>query len=85
VDKKVTEDNLERKSELLEKLKQGTINRNEAQELKVILEREREDASRQGNALLVLGIALLLGFLVQYLSEEKIIDKITKFFSGRKR
>lgn len=85
MDKKVTEDNLERKSELLEKLKQGTINRNEAQELKMTLEREREDASRQGNALLVLGIALLLGFLVQYLSEEKIIDKITKFFSGRKR
>ena len=81
----MTEDNLERKSGLLEKLKQGTINRNEAQELKTILEREREDASRQGNALLVLGIALLLGFLVQYLSEEKIIDKITKFFSGRKR
>jgi hypothetical protein len=82
----VSQPNLEtRKSELLEKLRLGTINRIEAQELKTTLEREREDASRQGNAFLVLGIALLLGFLVQYLSEEKIIDKITKFFSRKKR
>lgn len=82
----MSQPNLEtRKSELLEKLKLGTINRIEAQELKTILEREREDASNQGNAFLVLGIALLLGFVMQYLSEEKIIDKITKFFSGKKR
>ena len=43
----------------------------EAQELKMTLEREREDASREGNDILVLGIALLLGFIVRYLSEEK--------------
>ncbi len=73
-----------RKSELLEKLRQGTISRRESEELKTTLEREREDASRQGNTFLVLGIALLLGFVMKYLSEERIIDKITKFFSGKK-
>jgi len=26
----------------------------------------------------------LLGFVMKYLSEERIIDKITKFFSGKK-
>jgi hypothetical protein len=35
------------------------------------LETEREEAISHGNAFLVLGIALLLGFLVQYLSGKK--------------
>jgi hypothetical protein len=75
----------QRKSELVQKFKQGTITRREAIELKTSLEQEKEQASLQGNPALVLGIAILLGFVIKYLAEHKIIDldAIKKFFSGK--
>jgi hypothetical protein len=43
-------------------------------------------ASSEGDVALVLGIAVLLGFVLKYLSDEKIIDfdKITGYFTGKK-
>jgi hypothetical protein len=73
----------QRKLEFLEKFKQGTITRGEAEQLKASLEQEKEQASVQGDTALVIGIALLLGFIVKYLADQKIIDfnTIKKFFS----
>jgi hypothetical protein len=72
-----------RKLELLEKLNEGTINRYEAIELKNALEKEKEEATKQGNTALVIGIAILLGFVIKYIADEKIIDKIIKYLSGK--
>ena len=78
-------DTEELKSKLLEKLKLGTINRREAEQLREILEREKAAATSQGDVALVLGIAVLLGFVLKYLSDEKIIDlgKLTRYFAGK--
>jgi predicted nucleic acid-binding protein len=73
------------KSRLLDKLQQGTISRGEAEMLRGILEQEKEDAERRGNAALVVGIAILLGFVAKYIADEKIVDKIVKALSGKKR
>jgi hypothetical protein len=73
------------KSRLLDKLQQGTISRSEAEMLRGILEQEKEDAERRGNAALVVGIAILLGFVAKYIADEKIVDKIIKALSGKKR
>jgi hypothetical protein len=77
---------LDRKSYLLERLKTGEIERDEAEELKTMLEKEKMKASSEGDVALVLGIAVLLGFVLKYLSDEKIIDfdKITGYFTGKK-
>jgi hypothetical protein len=73
------------KSRLLDKLQQGTISPGEAEVLRGILEQEKEDAVRRGNAALVVGIAILLGFVAKYIADEKIVDKIVKALSGKKR
>jgi hypothetical protein len=78
-------DTEELKSQLLEKLKLGTIKRREAEQLREILEREKAAATSQGDVALVLGIAVLLGFVLKYLSDEKVIDlgKLTRYFSRK--
>lgn len=69
-----------KKTELISKLKQGIITSQEAQQLKAALEKEKEEATRQGNTALVIGIAILLGFVIKYISEDKtVVDKILKF------
>ena len=75
----------EKKNLLLKKLKEGTLTRNEAQYLKTILEKEKEEATKDGNLTLIIGIAALLGFVMKYLVDEKVIDldKLTKIFSGK--
>jgi hypothetical protein len=75
----------QRKLELVEKFKLGTITRGEAEQLKASLEQEKEQASLHGDTALVIGIALLLGFVVKYIADEKIIDfnTIKKFFLGK--
>jgi hypothetical protein len=72
-----------KKTELISKLKQGTITSQEAQQLKAVLEKEKEEATRQGNTALVIGIAILLGFVIKYISEDKTVDKILKFLFGK--
>ncbi len=73
------------KSRLLDKLQQGTIRPGEAVLLRNILEKEKEDAAHTGNAALVVGIAILLGFVAKYIADENIVDKIVKVLSGKKR
>jgi hypothetical protein len=82
-----TNNPIDRKSVLLEKFKQGTINKKDAEELKSILEREKDDASNTGNILLVLGIVILLGFVASYLADMKKfdLDKLRRFLTGTKR
>jgi hypothetical protein len=76
----------DRKTYLLERLRVGLIDRQEAEELKNILELEKTKASNEGNVALVLGIAVLLGFVLKYLSDEKVIDfdKIIRYFTGKR-
>jgi len=60
-----------RRVELTEKLKTKVLGTNEADELKVILEKEKKKATTGGDLLAVLAIAFLIGLVIEYLSDEK--------------
>ena len=55
---------------LTEKLKTRQMNRNEAEELKKILESEKTTALSLGDALAILGIGFLLALVIDYLTKD---------------
>ena len=54
-------------SDLVQKLKQGTISLTEAQELRKLLEREKLMIAQQGNCLAFLAVTFLISYLDEYL------------------
>jgi hypothetical protein len=63
---------------LLSKLKQKTLQREEALELQSILEREKDEAFRIGDFILAMGAVFLLAALIGYLAEKVNIVENTK-------
>ena len=53
----------QRRSDLVQKLKQGTISLNEAQELRDLLEREKHMIAQQGNCLAFLAVTFLISYV----------------------
>jgi len=54
---------IERRKQLLEKMRVGMLTPIESTELHGLLEREKQEASDQGKFLVVLGLLILLGML----------------------
>lgn len=65
---KLTAAEIERRKYLVEKLKTKVLTPVEADELRQLLEREKQEASEAGNFLVVLGLLLLLGLVIAYLA-----------------
>lgn len=56
----------QRRSELVHKLKQGEITLAEAQELRALLEREKHMIAQQGNCLASLAVTFLIRYIDEY-------------------
>jgi hypothetical protein len=57
----------QRRSDLAQRLKQGTISLTEAQELRTLLEREKHMIAQQGNCLAFLAVTFLISYVDEYL------------------
>jgi hypothetical protein len=57
----------QRRSDLAQRLKQGTISLTEAQELRTLLEREKHMIAQQGNCLAFLAVTFLISYIDEYL------------------
>ena len=57
----------QRRSNLVQRLKQGTISLTEAQELRNLLEREKHVIAQQGNCLAFLAVTFLINNVDEYL------------------
>jgi uncharacterized membrane protein len=85
---KLTPDEINTRRILVEKFRQGLISRDEAEKLRQLLEKERQEVSESGDLMLLFGIILLLGLVIDYLGD-KDIDSLKKsideFVWGKKR
>lgn len=59
---------IERRRQLVEKLKARILTPMEGEELRRLLEKEKQEASEVGNFIVVLGLLVLLGLLIAYLA-----------------
>ena len=66
-----TQDDLIRRQELTEKMNHGTLTLREAEELRGLLEREREEAGKKGDGAAILLIGLLLLALLYFSSKKR--------------
>lgn len=57
----------QRRTDLVQRLKQGTISLTEAQELRNLLEREKHVIAQQGNCLAYLAVTFLISYVDEYL------------------
>ena len=57
----------QQRSDLVQRLKQGTISLTEAQELRNLLEREKHVIAQQRNCLALLAITFLISYVDEYL------------------
>jgi hypothetical protein len=57
----------QRRSDLAQRLKQGTISLTEAQELRDLLEREKHVIAQQRNCLAYLAVTFLISYVDEYL------------------
>jgi hypothetical protein len=62
---------ISRREYLLDRLRDGSIERKDALELKNILEKEKTEAIRVGDIAVIFGIAILLGLVIEQLSKKK--------------
>lgn len=74
------------RADLLDKLRNGNLDRKEATELKSILEHDKEVAVRAGDVALLLGITLALGLIINSLTEKKpLLESIWEFIYPKKK
>ena len=57
----------QRRSDLVQRLKQGTVSLTEAQELRNLLEREKHMVAQQRNCLALLAVTFLISYVDEYL------------------
>jgi hypothetical protein len=57
----------QRRTDLVQRLKQGTISLTEAQELRDLLEREKHVIAQQRNCLALLAVTFLISYVDEYL------------------
>jgi len=67
----LTPQQIQRKNELTQKLQTTVISPPEASELKIILEQEKKDAVSLGDIAKAIGLILLIGLVVAYLTDNK--------------
>lgn len=76
---------IEEREYLVRLLKEDRIDAYQAEELKRLLEREKEEASSAGEIIVLVGILVLLGLVIVFLTEneKKSRKSFTRFFSRR--
>ena len=74
---------INRRNQLLDKFSNDSLEPQEAEELKNILESERKQAAQLGDFLLVVSISALLALLVDFLSRHKF--NLSGFFFGKRK
>jgi hypothetical protein len=74
---KLTSEEIQRRKLLVAKFKENAITREEAEELKQLLEKEKQEASEAGEFLVLLGIVFLLALVIDFLSKHHV-----KLFEG---
>jgi hypothetical protein len=67
----LTPNEKESRDNLIEKFRTNPITISEAKELKRILEKEKQQAIEVGDIALLFGIGLLLGVIIEYLSNSE--------------
>ncbi len=85
---KLTQDQIARRRELVEKFRQGLLTIQEAEELRQLLELEKQEVSESGDLMLLFGIILLLGLVIDYLGGKNIDSlkkSIDEFVWGEKK
>lgn len=68
---KLTLEEIQRRQDLTEKLKTHVMSVSEAEELKQLLEKEKEHATSLGDVIAILGIAFLIGLVIAYITDKK--------------
>ncbi|HJR47946.1 MAG TPA: hypothetical protein VJ799_07295 [Nitrososphaeraceae archaeon] len=64
-------DEIHRRRELTQLFSEDKINRQQAEELRNLLEREKFEAAERGNFAVLLAIAFLIGLVVGWLANQK--------------
>jgi hypothetical protein len=67
----LTPEEVERRQELTEKLRTRTLTRSEAEELKILLEKERVQATSLGDVIAIIGIVFLIGLVIAFLADDR--------------
>jgi len=62
---------INKRNQLLDKFSNDSLDRDEAEELKQILESERRQAAQLGDFLLVISISALLALVIDFLSKQR--------------
>jgi hypothetical protein len=62
---------INRRNSLLDKFRNDMLDRDEAEELKQILEIERKQAAQLGDFLLVISLSALLALVIEFLSKQR--------------
>ncbi len=73
---------IDRREYLIDKLKNHTIEKDEAIDLQNILQREQSEATTLGNLAVIIGTSILLGLIADYLFKNKF--DIFKIFGSKK-
>jgi hypothetical protein len=68
---------------LLDALKNDSLTKDDALELKRILESEKTQATQIGDVVLIFGISLLLALVIDYISKQKF--NLRNIFGSKKR
>jgi hypothetical protein len=79
-----TNDEIGRREYLLDRLRDKSITWDQAIELRNILEDEKQRAFKLGDVAVLLGVLILLGLVLDYLSKNKL-SHIFGFKSNKKR
>ena len=64
-------DEINRRDILLNRFRNEHISKEDAVELRRLLEREKNEAVQVGDVLLVIGISLLLALVIEYISKQR--------------
>lgn len=79
-----TSDDISRREYLLDRLRDKSITWDQAIELRNILEDEKQKAFKLGDVAVLVGVLILLGLVLDYLSKNKL-GHIFGFGSNKKR
>jgi hypothetical protein len=87
---KLSPHEIQMRSNLLRRFREGTLSTTEAVELKRLLEREKEEVWDSGDLLLLFVIIMLLGFVIAFLGNKEVDLKslrktIDDFVYGKKK
>ncbi len=87
---KLSSEEIRMRTDLLRQFREGSLSPQNAQILKALLEREKEEIWNTGDLLLLFVIIVLLGFVIAYLGNNDVDLKslgktIDDFISGKKK